>query len=229
MPPRGSRPGTADAGRPRRRATYADGGSRRREGERNAWILARAVRDRTVIGLARRRPPGSSRAQAAWSSGAAAAVFRDRLGSLPLCPRPRRAQADRRAGRQRRTGILRRAVAARLPPQPSFRLPPGLPRLRRLRAGAHRRRAFRADPLDPPRAQRPCRPCRGGAGAARHDRAVPAVHRLSALAPPGQRDGRDDLWRLSRHDRGHRAAQRGRRIPRPRRQARRGVADRPAR
>ena len=172
---------------------------------------------------------GAARAKAAWVARAAAAVFRDRLGPVPLCTRSRRAQADRRAGRARRARVLRCAVADRVPPQPSLRVPPGLPRLRRLRAGAHRRRALYAHPLDPPRAQCPCRPCRGGAGAKRHDRAVPAVHRLSALAPSRQRNGGDDLWRLSRHDRGHRSAHRGRRIPRRRPQAGRGVADRPAR
>ena len=45
-----------------------------------------------------------------------------------------------------------------------------------------------------------------------------SVRRLSAFAPPRQRHGGDELWRIPRHGRGHRGAHRGRRIPRPRRE-----------
>jgi arginyl-tRNA--protein-N-Asp/Glu arginylyltransferase len=40
---------------------------------------------------------------------------------------------------------------------------------------------------------------------ARHARAVPALHRLSALAAPRQRHGGDELCRLPQHGRGHAA------------------------
>ena len=181
----------------------------------------------------RARPQGSSGIgprKTARPSGAVAAVFRDRLRPVPLCSRARRAQADRRAGRPGAPGFYDDAVARRVPPQPSFRVPPGLPRLRRLRAGAHRRRAVCADPLDP---ARPQRSTRGLAGAVLAPRATVEQFRLfMAYQHSRHRDSEMAAMsyaRLPRHGRGHRAAHRDRRIPRRRRQARRGVADRPAR
>ncbi len=95
-------------------------------------------------------------------------VLRHRRGRLPLCSGARRAQIDRRADRARRRGGLRRSVACRVPPQPSLRLSPGLPPMRRLRAGADRGRALRPQPLDPARPQ-PQSPARGAAAGAARD------------------------------------------------------------
>ena len=108
----------------------------------------------------------------------------------------------------RRDPVLQRTVARRLPPQPSSRLSPGLRRLQRLRAGAHRR-SPNSCPAGRCAASPPQRR-RDGADrrAERERRAVPAVPALSALAPRRQRHGLDDLWRLSRHDRGQPVATR---------------------
>ena len=167
---------------------------------------------------------------------AVAAVLRHRLGPLPLRPgRAERKLIVELAGRAA-PAFLRRAVARRVSPQPPFRLPPRLPRVQRLRAGAHRGRPFPPYPLDPAGAQRQYRAQHwamarspGSSWRRARRRAIPPVLRLPALAPPRQRHGGDELRRLSQHGRGQRGAHRARRVPRAGGGARRGVADRPAR
>ena len=99
----------------------------------------------------------------------------------------------------RRRRFLRRAVARRVSPQPGLCLSSGLPAMPGLRAGADRGRPLRAQPLDPPCAQLQQRAHRQADRRPRHPRAIPAVHRLPALAPPRQRHGDDELCRLPQH------------------------------
>ena len=101
--------------------------------------------------------PGSSRARLPGLPVPLPQFFATAAVPCPYVPgRAERKLIVELAG-TRRPRLLRRAVARRLSAQPSFRLPSGLPRLHRLRAGAHRRRALRPDPLDAAGAQRQCR------------------------------------------------------------------------
>ena len=85
----------------------------------------------------------------------------------------------------RRRRFLRRAVARRVSPQPPFRLPPGLPRTAPPACRCGSRSSASPTAARPGACATPTASCRGRLlAAARHARAVPAVHRLSALAPP---------------------------------------------
>ena len=163
-------------------------------------------------------------------AAAVPAILRHRAGRLPLYSGPRRAQADRRARRQRRRAVLRRPVARRVSPQPSLRLPPGLPRLRRLRAGADRRRRASRHTRSTRRMRNANRDLSGRLLA---PRATAEQFRLfSAYQHSRHRDSDmavDELWRLPGHGRGHPGAHRDRRVSRRGRAAGRGIADRPAR
>ena len=125
-------------------------------------------------------------------------------------------------------GAEHHPVAGRVPAQPRHRLPPGLPRLPRLRAGAHPGGALRAWPQHAPGLDRQSRPRPPLGPADRQRRAVRPVPALPAAPARRQRHGADVAGRLRQHDRGRQRQRRADRVPRPDRRPARGGAGRRA-